>query len=187
MPASKRRTRLLLTTFLVKCNQVPGHSKCLWIWILILLHFPISLDVEQQQKPGLARSVLDAAYADSGLALDFYTGFDANWNEPAWPVQGFDVLWSSYKQTRWTTQVFKNRGFRPLQVSNILIHFRGVELWTHVSFFFSADLLCFWHSIWRNRSCQNYEHMHAYTANNFSLSLLHIKNSTVLVTGHVLL
>eukprot|EP00434_Breviolum_minutum_P039925 symbB.v1.2.035467.t1/scaffold4777.1/size34961/1 len=29
------------------------------------------------------RSVLDAAYADSGLALDFYTGFDANWNEPA--------------------------------------------------------------------------------------------------------
>ena len=111
VPASKRRTRILLTTFLVKCNQVPGYSKCLWIWILILFHFPISLDVEQQQKPGLARSVLDAAYADSGLALDFYTGFDANWNEPAWPVQGFDVLWSLYKKTRWTTQIFKIGGF----------------------------------------------------------------------------
>eukprot|EP00434_Breviolum_minutum_P028641 symbB.v1.2.025345.t1/scaffold2431.1/size102990/9 len=29
------------------------------------------------------RSILDAAYADSGLALDFYTGFDADWNDPA--------------------------------------------------------------------------------------------------------
>ena len=35
------------------------------------------------------RSILDAAYADSGLALDFYTGFDAEWNDPASPVQVF--------------------------------------------------------------------------------------------------
>jgi len=35
------------------------------------------------RKPGLARGVLEAAYADAGLALDFYTGFDADWNDPA--------------------------------------------------------------------------------------------------------
>ena len=29
------------------------------------------------------RGVLEAAYADAGLALDFYTGFDADWNDPA--------------------------------------------------------------------------------------------------------
>ena len=186
--ASKRRTRILLTTFLVKCNQVPGYSKCLWIWILILLHFLISLDVEQQQKPGLARSVLDAAYADSGLALDFYTGFDANWNEPAWPVQGFDVLWSLYKQTRWTTQAFKNRGFRPLQVSNILIHFRGG--WTLKPIFRYCFLrICYVSNIPFGgpdlakimNTC-----MHILQT-IFLLSLLHIKNSSVLVTGHVLL
>lgn len=99
VPTWRQRNQKLLTTFLVECNQIPGYSRCLWMWILILLHFPFSLDEEQQQKAGLARSVMDAAYADSGLALDFYTGFDANWNEPACPVQGFDVLWSLYKQT----------------------------------------------------------------------------------------
>jgi len=47
-----------------------------------LLHVPFFFN-KTVRKPGLARSILDAAYADSGLALDFYTGFDADWNDPA--------------------------------------------------------------------------------------------------------
>ena len=64
------------------------------------------------------RSILDAAYADSGLALDFYTGFDAEWNDPASPVQVFPGFVEFLSFSELGDQGGNKKFMRPL-VSNI--------------------------------------------------------------------
>ena len=96
--------RLRKKSTIWEASEWRAPSWCFWwnawrycldtVWIvciLILVHFTFFFSTQSSKK---TRSILEAAYADNGLALDYYRGFDADWNEPAWPVQVFDVLWS---------------------------------------------------------------------------------------------
>jgi len=65
--------------FLVECMKI------LFGYCLNCLHshfgsFYVFFSTQSSKK---TRSILEAAYADNGLALDYYRGFDADWNEPA--------------------------------------------------------------------------------------------------------